>query len=98
MALCKYFEDNYEMFLERIENQNQREVQVQTTVTLSFAPQARTVNPSSQLVHTDYKIKCKDCGEFFTLTYGEQKFYRKHNLCNPKRCKACRDLRKAKAS
>ena len=38
---------------------------------------------------------CKDCGEEFVLTYHEVKFYENKGLHIPKRCKACRDKRKA---
>lgn len=99
MGLSKYFEDNYEMFLERIEDRNnENHIYMEAKLSLNITPVIRTVEPKSQLVRINQKIKCKECGEFFELTYGEQKFYKKHNLCNPKRCKSCRDLRKAKAS
>lgn len=44
---------------------------------------------------TDMKEICRDCGEEFTITSGEQKFYQDHHWEFPKRCKACRDKRKA---
>ena len=44
----------------------------------------------------DKKIICKDCGEEFTFTVGEQEFYAEKGFTNePVRCKACRDKRKA---
>lgn len=44
----------------------------------------------------DKTIKCVDCGEEFTFTAGEQAFYQEKGFTNePKRCKACRDKRKA---
>ena len=42
----------------------------------------------------DIKIKCKDCGEMFTFTEGEQKFYKEKGLIKPKRCKNCRQIKK----
>ena len=39
-------------------------------------------------------IFCKDCGKPFTFDEGEQKYYKKHLLEEPKRCKACRKERK----
>lgn len=42
----------------------------------------------------DVKIKCKDCGEEFIFTTGEQEYFEKNNLIPPKRCKNCRDARK----
>jgi len=44
----------------------------------------------------DKTIKCKDCGEDFILTVGEQEFYIKTGMNEPKRCKRCRDARKNK--
>ena len=39
-------------------------------------------------------IKCQDCGEEFILNEGEQEFYNKKGLVEPKRCKSCREKRK----
>lgn len=44
----------------------------------------------------DIKIICKDCGEEFLFTVGEQNFYEEKGFQNkPVRCKACRDKKKA---
>ncbi len=44
----------------------------------------------------DIKIICKDCGEEFLFTVGEQNFYEEKGFENkPVRCKACRDKKKA---
>lgn len=40
-------------------------------------------------------IICKDCGKDFTLSAGEQKFYKEKGLSHPIRCKDCRLKRKA---
>ena len=40
--------------------------------------------------------KCKDCGENFTFTTNEQKFYEEKGFPDPKRCKSCRKTRKIK--
>ena len=43
----------------------------------------------------DKTLICKDCGEEFTFTAGEQEFYAEKNFVNePQRCKACRNNRK----
>ena len=43
----------------------------------------------------DKKLVCKDCGQEFIFTAGEQDFYKEKGLENePKRCKECRDKRK----
>ena len=44
----------------------------------------------------DETIVCKDCGKEFVFTAGEQAFYKEKGFENePKRCKACRDKKKA---
>jgi len=47
------------------------------------------------LMYEDKTLKCKDCGEEFVFTAGEQEFYAERGFQNePQRCKACRDARK----
>ena len=47
----------------------------------------------------DYKdktIKCVDCGTEFIFSARDQEFYAEKGFTNePKRCKTCRDKRKA---
>lgn len=44
----------------------------------------------------DKTLICQDCGQEFIFTAGEQEFYKAKGFDNePKRCKACRDKRKA---
>ncbi|MGL5042461.1 MAG: zinc-ribbon domain-containing protein [Culicoidibacterales bacterium] len=44
----------------------------------------------------DKTIVCKDCGNEFVFTVGEQEFYQEKGFTNePVRCKECRDARKA---
>ena len=43
----------------------------------------------------DETIICKECGNEFVFTAGEQKFYQEKGFTNkPKSCKACRDAKK----
>lgn len=47
-------------------------------------------------MYEDKIIICKDCGQEFTFTAGEQEFYAARGFDNaPLRCKPCRDARKA---
>ena len=41
----------------------------------------------------DTKLKCQDCGNEFTFTVKEQKFYEEKGFVPPKRCKFCRHAR-----
>lgn len=43
----------------------------------------------------DQQLQCRDCGQQFTFTDGEQEFYASKNLSAPQRCKDCRNKRKA---
>ena len=45
----------------------------------------------------DRQLTCRDCGQMFTFTAGEQEFYEKKGFREePKRCKPCREVRKAR--
>lgn len=44
----------------------------------------------------DKTIECRDCGNEFVFTVGEQEFYQEKGFTNePVRCKECRQARKA---
>ena len=46
-------------------------------------------------MYEDKTLVCKDCGNEFVFTAGEQEFYASRGFENePQRCKACRDARK----
>ena len=46
-------------------------------------------------MYQDKTIVCKECGQEFTFTAGEQEFYAERGFQNePKSCKACRAKRK----
>ena len=44
---------------------------------------------------TDQTITCRDCGQAFTFTAGEQAFYQERGYTEPQRCPSCRAERKA---
>ncbi len=47
---------------------------------------------------SDKTLVCKDCGQTFTFTAGEQEFYAEKGFTNePQRCKACRIARKQRS-
>ncbi|HLX57419.1 MAG TPA: zinc-ribbon domain containing protein [Ktedonobacteraceae bacterium] len=46
--------------------------------------------------YSDRILTCRDCGQEFTFTAGEQEFYASRNLTNdPSRCPACRAARRS---
>jgi CxxC-x17-CxxC domain-containing protein len=48
------------------------------------------------MLEGDKVLKCRDCGEEFVFTAGEQAFYRERGFQHePTRCRSCRDKRKS---
>lgn len=46
-------------------------------------------------MYEDKTLQCKDCGQDFVFTAGEQEFYEEKGFRNPPaRCKDCRDAKK----
>jgi CxxC-x17-CxxC domain-containing protein len=46
--------------------------------------------------YSDRILTCRDCGQEFTFTAGEQEFYASRNLTNdPSRCPTCRAARRS---
>jgi CxxC-x17-CxxC domain-containing protein len=43
----------------------------------------------------DTTLTCRDCGQAFTFTSGEQEFYASRGFSEPSRCADCRAARKA---
>jgi CxxC-x17-CxxC domain-containing protein len=43
----------------------------------------------------DTTLTCRDCGQAFTFTTGEQDFYASRGFSEPSRCADCRAARKA---
>lgn len=43
----------------------------------------------------DKELTCRDCGQSFTFTAGEQEFFQERGFSEPIRCKTCRDVRKS---
>ena len=46
--------------------------------------------------YEDMEIVCADCNKPFVFEAGEQQFYAERDFTPPKRCKPCRDERKAR--
>ena len=44
---------------------------------------------------SDRTLTCRDCGQAFTFTAGEQAFYQERGFSEPQRCQNCRAQRKA---
>jgi CxxC-x17-CxxC domain-containing protein len=44
---------------------------------------------------SDRTLTCRDCGNAFTFTAGEQAFYQERGFTEPQRCPSCRAAKKA---
>ena len=92
MGFAKYTEDNVEIIEERFYFHRQ------TAATPLFEVSIKAnaiIQPSinKKPKHKTKIIKCCECGKTFEFTGGEQKYYEKHELSEPKRCHACRKVR-----
>ena len=47
---------------------------------------------------SDRTITCRDCGETFSFSAGEQAYYQERGFSEPQRCPSCRAARKAQRS
>ena len=47
---------------------------------------------------SDKTLNCRDCGQEYTFTAGEQAFYLERGFSEPQRCPACRAARKSQRS
>jgi len=57
----------------------------------------KEADDSNQDIIVEKTLKCKDCGEEFVWTVGEQKFFREKGFKNkPSRCKNCRQINRQK--
>ena len=57
--------------------------------------QDETYSAAEEKEFVDETLVCKDCGNEFVFTAGEQQFYAEKGFLNkPKACKACRDAKK----
>jgi CxxC-x17-CxxC domain-containing protein len=43
----------------------------------------------------DLQLTCSDCGQEFTFTSADQQFFQERGYSAPKRCKPCRQAKKA---
>lgn len=44
--------------------------------------------------NTSVQKMCRDCGKVFKISRAERAFFESHNMALPKRCPACRKVRK----
>ena len=52
------------------------------------------VSSIMNVVFTEKRLICADCGQEFIFTEGEQRYFWSKGLAEPKRCKPCRMIRR----
>lgn len=95
MSFAKYFEDNCKIVEERVTLGKQEERPVWFSVTLTETVYAPLKHKAPKKVkYKTKKLVCSDCGTSFFFEGGEQRYFARHNLRAPKRCRACRKARR----
>jgi len=63
---------------------------------LGIAGPPSQLNPKGAVtMSADSTLNCRDCGQAFTFTSGEQDFYASRGFSEPSRCPDCRAARKS---
>jgi hypothetical protein len=75
-------------------NANGKNPTTTTTTTTNAAPRP-ALNPGDQLCQCIDAGKRAQCEKEFVFSVGEQKFFTEKGFTPPKRCKPCRDAKKA---
>jgi Probable zinc-ribbon domain len=60
--------------------------------------QRATTAPAAAADGEDQVLRCNDCGQDFTWSAGEQAYYRERGFDQPRRCKPCRQAKKARTA
>ena len=101
MGMAKYYEDNIEIMEERYSmwrytertDYSQAEMKESNTICV-ITTKIKEKTTSKKAKNKTKAIECCECRRRFEFTGGEQHYYEKHNLLEPKRCPECRKQRK----
>ena len=77
-----------------LKNRNKKVVSTEKTTKEKATKEKPKIKVSEQL--KDKTIKCRDCGNDFTFSWGEQVYYYQHKYIEPTRCPQCREKAKIK--
>ena len=105
MGWSKYTEDINEIVSERMRDRESRrsepQVRLYASVPVKAIPvdfsvhiQATTKESVQNRKPTERTLRCRDCGKNFVFTVGEQRFFNNHGYQLPKRCRACREIKR----
>lgn len=103
MGFAKCSEDNIKIMEERLSLRwrNDESVYSQSIeskiinkITIDTKVMQVTQNTPKKGKRKTKRIICCECNKSFKFTGGEQHYYERHNLSEPKRCPECREKRK----
>lgn len=105
MALAKYAEDNYEIYLERMADIEYRKNETSENYNLMYRTNKSLPSPTISVIRSeqendptalyqDIHLICRDCGKEFLFTVQQQVKYAQNGYREPKRCKRCCELNK----
>lgn len=105
MGWSKYTEDINEIVSERMRDRESRSIEPQVrlyasvpvnTIPVDFTVQIQVDNKETtqKKPPTGRALRCRDCGKHFVFTVGEQRFFNDHGYQPPKRCRACREIKR----
>ncbi len=103
MGMAKMYEDNLEIFLDRMYlvecRMKEQGVKIyynscsdSTKSEVAVSAKLSCVNDQAETLKDKY-IVCKDCGKSFLFSAKTQKHFKLKGWEPPKRCKECRDFR-----
>ena len=105
MGWAKYAEDNNEIILERQREVEEKQFEgrssfhnASTIFQTQIVPNIKTREKNTAYLFQkkiDIYLCCKECGRMFTFTVSSQHFCELKGWSAPKRCKACREHKKA---
>ena len=95
MGWAKYAEDNLELMLDRQYMREEKPSKPTITVLPATQWKPTVIKAEKEEVFEDKLIYCRACGNSFLFTASAQKVYKEKGWVPPKKCKCCREKRKA---
>ena len=104
MSYAKKHEDDFDLAEERhtlrreeAEEPPRAPAPYVSRIRITLVAEAKRPAPEKKKKREDKRIVCCDCGTIFSFSGGEQVYFERNKLLEPKRCPACRKRRKKNA-
>lgn len=101
MGLAKYYEDNYNLWSNRLFPMSKRKCESEVIFPRStqYIPSWLITSIEQEelempIRYEDRHIMCRTCGKKFLFSARSQKFFDSKGWEDPRRCKHCREARK----